>query len=382
MKRKPSQTYFCLLAIGLAFTGILVSVILLERTAILSTAIKILRINTITPTPGPPRHLVCPSIPSTAILLPPAPYDEALGDCALIGKSGEIDAWLTELEQIAASCKANRETNWAGVLAVREHLDSQVDELYQPTEEGNAIFQFICPSYWSPELSERGEGDNPFSHHYTDWLKSIGEDVVKYCTMIDELVKPLWQACDEINFCWTDPETQHSIIMRNMNSAQLNYNYTDFFYTNSLLTYGWGNFRIFFNEASIVCPLVQWLPTPTPTLLSFVFIPNINPNCYSGPDQSFSKIGVAMKGVPYLMDGSNLARDWFRIMLTDSIGCWVPSSSGMPSRDISGLRVLFDIPTYTPTPVPVVCTGLNFDQCSQYPQCKWIYMNVSYCTKN
>ena len=72
--------------------------------------------------------------------------------------------------------------------------------------------------------------------------------------MIDELVKPLWLACKEINFlqdCQApDPVEYHSIIDWKMNAAQINYDYTDFFYTNTLQIYGWDNFRTEFNESS------------------------------------------------------------------------------------------------------------------------------------
>jgi hypothetical protein len=124
------------------------------------------------------------------------------------------------------------------------------------------------------------------------------------------------------------------------------------------------------------------VPTDTPTPASFVFIPNINPYCLAGPHQSFAKLGVAMKGVPYLMDGTNLARDWFRIMLTKSMGCWVPSSSGSPSLDPSGLRVLLDVPTYTPTPVPVCSSFTDQKTCESYPACKWYVVGTTrapYC---
>jgi hypothetical protein len=93
-------------------------------------------------------------------------------------------------------------------------------------------------------------------------------------------------------------------------------------------------------------------PTPTPTLSAFTFIPNINPYCRSGPDPVFDVIDVALKGHSYLMDGRNLENTWFRIMLTPNRGCWVPSTSGTPSRDTSSLRVLIEPPTPTPSPTP------------------------------
>ena len=75
-------------------------------------------------------YLICPTIPYTAPVIPPGPYDEELGDCALIGKSEEIETWLTALEQIAANCLANREPNWSDTLAVRSTLDIKVDEIF------------------------------------------------------------------------------------------------------------------------------------------------------------------------------------------------------------------------------------------------------------
>ena len=63
------------------------------------------------------KYLICPTIPNTAPVIPPGPYDEELGDCALRGKSAEIESWLTALEGIAADCQANREPNWVDTLA-------------------------------------------------------------------------------------------------------------------------------------------------------------------------------------------------------------------------------------------------------------------------
>ena len=273
MKRQPYLTNHCLHAIGLALTVILASCGPLEQPTVLPAATEMPTLSSIMPETMPElmlltNYLVCPSIPSTAALLPLAPYDEELGDCALIGRSGEIEVWLTELEQIAASCYANRETNWADTLAARDNLDSQIDE-FEPEgaetvtpqidelELGLALLaKEACSIYGKSELSEPLEPFPPPTHYYTEWLKRIGENVGEYCTMIDELVKPLWQACDEINFyqdCQApNPEQYHSIIEWKMNAAQINYDYTDFFYTNTLQSYGWGNFRVYFNESDYV----------------------------------------------------------------------------------------------------------------------------------
>jgi hypothetical protein len=126
------------------------------------------------------------------------------------------------------------------------------------------------------------------------------------------------------------------------------------------------------------------VPTPTPTLASFVFIPNINANCHSGPDPVFDSIDVVMKGKSYRMDGRNLANTWYRIMLSESVGCWVQASAGTPSRDTSDLRVLIEPPTPTPTLVPslvpsdtptlvVNCSSyIDAISCNAQPACVWI----------
>ncbi|MCK4489103.1 MAG: hypothetical protein KAU23_02530 [Anaerolineales bacterium] len=374
MKRQPYLTNHCLYVIGLALMVILASCSSLEQpTALPATVIPTL----ISIEPGIKsgitmltNKLVCPSIPSTAVLIPPAPYDEDLGDCALIGRSGEIEAWLVELELIAENCRANREANWASALAARDNLDSQIDE-FEPEPEGVETVtpqieieldaEVSCPIYDDPETSELPELIPPPTHRYTHWLKRIGENVGEYCTMIDELVKPLWQACDEINFyqdCQApNPEQYHSIIEWKMNAAQINYNYTDFFYTNTLQTYGWGNFRVYFNEASIDCPIVQQLASiPTFTFSKNAF-------CRKGPSVDYEDLTAFLQHQSVQIDGRNQDDPlWWWVLIPDSSNhCWVSNSTG----SASGL--LEDVNTVEAPPLPLappVCTrDLSQKQC-------------------
>jgi hypothetical protein len=317
-------------------------------------------------------YLVCPSIPSTDALLPPAPYDEELGDCELIGRSGEIEVWLTELEQIAASCYANRETNWADTLAARDNLDSQIDEFElegaetvtpQIDELALALLaEEACPIYGSPEPSEPLDPIPPPTHYYTEWLKRIGENVGEYCTMIDELVKPLWQACDEINFyqdCQApNPEQYHSIIEWKMNAAQINYDYTDFFYTNTLQTYGWGNFRVYFNEASIDCPLVQQLASiPTFTFSKNAF-------CRKGPSLAYEDMTAFPQGQSVQIDGRNADEPrWWWVLIPGSSGhCWVSDSTGSAAGSFEGVDTVA-APPLPPMPTLVCTRDLPQNQC-------------------
>lgn len=296
--------------------------------------------------------LVCPTIPSTTALLPPAPYDEDLGDCALVGRSEEIDAWLRELERIAASCHANRETNWVSVLAARDYLDSQIDNL-EDLSAPSLLWRATCPIYGSPELAEPSESGLSPTHYYTDWLKRIGENVGKYCTTIDELVKPLWQACDEINFyldCEApNPERYHSIVDRGMNAAEVGYNNSDSFYTNTLQTFGWRNFRLYFDEASIDCPPLQApasMPAPTVELLD-------DAKCRKGAGTAYDVVAYLQQGSTAYLVGRNSDWSWLLIQPSDRwLQCWVWSELVTTDDDIKQVPFVTSLPPPTMTSTP------------------------------
>jgi len=286
------------------------------------------------------KYLFCPNIPDTAPPIPLGPYDEELGDCALRGKSDEIEAWLLALEGIAASCLANREPNWTNTLAVRSNLDIKVDEMTvsqpEPTVTlssdvsvpGVEMSDPVCPSYQGPEDSISDIGIVPPStHHYTDWLMRIAEEVESYCIMIDELVKPLWQACDEINFyqdCQEPNHVQyHAIIEASMNAASINYDYTDFFYTHTLQVTGWGNFRSYFNETSIDCQLDSYAPDTRFTFSQNTF-------CRRGPSPQYQKVStfLALQEVQIVGRNEGDLR-WWRVSIPETNEyCWVSDSTG------------------------------------------------------
>jgi hypothetical protein len=368
MKKQPYLTNHRLHAIGLVLTVILVSCSSLEQPTVPPAAVDIPTLSSIEPGIMSgieilTNKLVCPSIPNTAVLIPPAPYDEELGDCALIGRSEEIEAWLVELELIAESCHANRETNWSDTLAARDNLNSQIDELepeLEPEPEGietvtppsvlmpgiEPMSKELCSSYDFSENSESLPEDESHplpTHHYTEWLKRIGENVGEYCTMIDELVKPLWRACDGINFyqdCQApNLEQYHSITESMMNDAQVNYNYTEFFYTHTLQTTGWGNFRMFFNEPSIYCPLQEHAPIPT-----FKF--SMNAFCRNGPNLAYENVTEFLQGQSVQIDGRNQDEPrWWWVLIPDSSDhCWVSDSTGSAVGSLTPVPPIINVP--------------------------------------
>jgi hypothetical protein len=291
--------------------------------------------------------LVCPAIPSTDIVLPPAPYDEALGDCALIGRSAEIEAWLTELEQIAEGCLANREENWAATNAVRDDLEAQIDGLALGPDKFA-----LCGKYGSLGGLESGDESAPFSHYYTSWLSTIGKNVGRYCTMVDELVQPLWEACDEINFyqdCQApDPEQYRATVDGKMNAAQVNYDFTDFFYTNTLQVSGWGNFRLNFDEAAIECPVVE----PVTSAPTFTFLKNSF--CRKGPSLAYEDVTAFLKDQSVRIDGRNQdePRWWWVPIPGTSAHCWISDSTGLAAGPIEGASIVAPPPPPTATPAP------------------------------
>ena len=377
MKRQPYLANHRLLAIGLALTVILASCKPIVQNAILPVATGIPTLNSLLPEIMLLQNkLVCPNIPSTEVLLPPAPYDEELGDCALIGRSGEIEAWLTELEQIAASCQANRETNWADTLAARDNLNYQIDEIevvetiQDPTQfglvEDPSLSEGLCPIYGSPNPSEPLEPYPPPTHYYTEWLRRIGENVGKYCTLIDELVKPLWQACDKINFyldCEApNPEQYHSIIEWKMNAAEIYYDSADFFYTNTLQTNGWGNFRMYFNQASIDCPPVELLAS----IPTFTF--SNNAYCRKGPSTAYENVTAFPQHQNVQIDGRNQDEPrWWWVLIPGSSGhCWVADTTGSAAGSLEGVNTVAAPPLLrmpTPTPTMVCKRDLPQNRC-------------------
>jgi hypothetical protein len=181
----------------------------------------------------------------------------------LRGKGTEIENWLQALENIAATCHSRRAGNWQAAGASLSDLGSQIDNLSPPPPDVERHARASCPLYRGER--ERMERSEPYPRegwHYTTWLRHIGEDVAKYCGMIDELIKPMAQACDEINFytgCQpTTPPVRNAylrLLNRKWSGTQQTYGYTDFFYNNTLQQYGWGNFRTYFSESAIHCDI-------------------------------------------------------------------------------------------------------------------------------
>ena len=298
------------------------------------------------------KYLICPIIPNTAPVIPPLPYNEDLVDCALQGESAEIETWLTALELIANSCQAKREPNWAITLvswdysnAWNENLHRELNEVKTLPEDNPGIgsgakgIEMRCPSYIGTVVSVPAEDGGSLYYTYTDWLKRISKNVSKYCTMVDELVKPLWLACDEINYyqdCQApDPEEYHSIIELGMNDAQANYDSTVLFYIDTLQTDGWEAFRSSFSAASIDCPLDPQAPDTKFTFSQNAF-------CRKGPSSEYEEVATFLEGHVVQIKGRNHHEPrWWVIPNPGARGqCWVSDSTGAAEGPLEELAIV------------------------------------------
>ncbi len=355
-KKQPHFSKYLLRVIGLLLILLLASC---EQLGLISNILSAEEI----PTPGgfdpgmelSSKFLICPVIPNTAPVIPPGPYDEQIGDCALQGKSAEIETWLTELEQIAASCRADQETYWAAALAARDYLDTNIDELEDlvtvitPTveiddEEGwfddpvqTRRQNFPGPYTSDDSLDEDESSDTPLL--YTIQLMRIGENVEEYCTMINEIIKPLWQACDQINFYQDyqapDPEQYHSIVESGMNDAQANYDSAVLFYTDTLQTNGWDDFRSTFIEPSAACPVDPQAPNTKFTFSQNAF-------CRKGPSSEYEAVATFLQGQVVLIEGRNHHEPrWWVIPNPGARGqCWVSDSTGAAEGPLEELVII------------------------------------------
>jgi len=314
-------------------------------------------------------YIFCPIIPDTAISIPPEPYDEQIGDCSLKGKSAEIDAWLTALEQIAASCQANGEANWAAALASRDYLDSKLDEIgdlmvfisltietdddEDETMEGRLLHEAYvilnlraeedCPDYPLGLMdSSSGERDD-MSNNYITKLNTIGDNVEKYCAMTDKIIEPLWQACDEINFyqdCQApDLPKYYAIIEEKMSLAQDNYEEASLFYTNTLQTAGWDDFRSSFSAASLDCPLDSQAPDTKFTFSQNAF-------CRKGSSSEYEKVATFLEGQDVQILGRNHHEPrWWWVPNPGARGnCWVSDSTGAAEGPVEEIEIIASPP--------------------------------------
>ncbi len=207
-------------------------------------------------------RLTCPLIPAgkwkTRVA---SPIDEKKGDCGLVGKGVEIEKYLRSLENLAAECNARIEESWSNVQKAKANLDTEIDALPGETPSFAAASPCMRTAPMEPAASI-GHGGDP----YTSWLKRIGKDTVKFCRLVDELIRPLKKSCDAANEeirCliesnqWVNDSTRaslHGRLAASMNSATINHDSLYDYYNNTLKVLGWGDFRKNFNESTLKCP--------------------------------------------------------------------------------------------------------------------------------
>lgn len=212
--------------------------------------------------------LTCPEPARYVVTMPKMPVPEGSDDCELIGKSAEIKAYLKSLEAVAAECNARREASYKTALLAKQKLDKQIDQLLLTPPDLPKSFKLapICSESESLEIGTSPSGMVPDEQYYTNWLKRVGGDVKEYCGIIDtKFISGIANACKVMNKeipCImdyykgvqdTDKVAFHARLNSQLNALNILYTYTASFYKKTIVEYGIGNFRMYYNESNLDC---------------------------------------------------------------------------------------------------------------------------------
>ncbi len=212
--------------------------------------------------------LTCPEPARYVVTMPKMPVPEGSADCELIGKSAEIEAYLKSLEAAAAKCNARRDASYKTALLAKQKLDKQIDQLLlTPPDLPKKVYTPPICSESESYTSEGGSTTNvPDEQYYTNWLKRIGSNVKEYCGIIDtKFISGIANACKVMNKeipCImdyyegvqdTDKVAFHARLNGDLNALNALYDYTDFFYKKTIVEYGIGNLRKYYDESNLDC---------------------------------------------------------------------------------------------------------------------------------
>lgn len=150
--------------------------------------------------------MVCPKLQMPELNLPPAPFDEDAGDCALLGKSSEINAYVKYLGHLADQCNIRSPEIMQHVITVKSNINRQVSQLPIGTERapdfscfanGPPASELPCPEE-PVELVEKKVYDDKQGWTYTIWLERLRDSTLDYCQSVYGSEKPLLDECGKI----------------------------------------------------------------------------------------------------------------------------------------------------------------------------------------
>ena len=229
-------------------------------------------------------RLSCPqNVTRSSIKLPPLPFDNRSTDCALIGRGADIERYFSELEAIARQCRDRLTPMWSRAQEAYALVDSQIDLL---ARSRGAICRSRESKVSQPLLLPEGEPGSPAEppedprRRYTTWLSRIGSNAAEYCGRIDEFLNNFATACEGIDnnihniICGgilrqvSDEQLQefHAQLRSRRGLQQESYTELNRFYTETLQTTGWGNFREIYNERLLNCPPQVTTPVEQPVI--------------------------------------------------------------------------------------------------------------------
>ena len=224
---------------------------------------------------GTRESLSCPSATIQEPGLPSPFFSETKDDCQLKSNPDEVEEYLQELEAIVEDCRSRQNTNYDSASMINQNLHIQIDQLKIAPEPDMMYFQparTMC-SIIEPVGALEGDLDSSGglddNTQYTKWLFNIAKDVKYYCGKIDNMVAEIADNCRHLNEeieCemeqgGLESENEKSAYHSQLNTAIDSIHYsseqmTTFYYPSTLKTYGFGNFRQYFNNGTnIDCTL-------------------------------------------------------------------------------------------------------------------------------
>jgi len=209
--------------------------------------------------------LDCPSATMQEPSMPTNPFSKDKTDCQLLTNLAGVEQYLNKLQSMTEACKSRKNSNYDSASHANQFLHVEVDHLKVAPPPDTTTYQPARTTCSFSEPSKPADGGVEIpdpSKQYTNWLFGIGDDVKKYCSDIDNMLAEIGDNCRKVNKeikCEMDQgglpseeskSAYHAELDTAMNKVINTYSYTETFYTYTLMTYDFGNFRIYFNNGT------------------------------------------------------------------------------------------------------------------------------------
>jgi hypothetical protein len=148
--------------------------------------------------PGCP-GLFCPPGPTHQdAKLPQTPYDIEGNDCALVGRTAEVENYVKALDAMVLACLDLAERSHDAAVAAKALLGGQVELLSVATTYRVTVAVFELSLGWTPSRPMSPRGRDPATR-FTRWLGDLTLQTLALCDEAHHAYEPLSLVCDELN---------------------------------------------------------------------------------------------------------------------------------------------------------------------------------------